>query len=126
MAEKIKGRHLALDLLRSALAQPLINELERNGVNLRFEYCFELLWKTSKRVHNSLGIQSQSPRPVIRDLANQGFISDAENWMTLLEARNYTSHTYNEATAKWVYFQSSIFLKQPDALLARLKNELKK
>lgn len=116
----------ALDSLRSALSQPPKNDLERDGVIQRFEYCFELFWKTSKRALNTLGIQSQSPRSVIRDLANQGFISDAELWMALLEARNYTSHTYNEATAQWVFSQSSIFLAQADALLARLKTELKK
>lgn len=116
----------ALNSLRQAVAQPPKNDLERDGGIQRFKYCFELVWKTSKRALNALGIQSQSPRSVIRDLAQQGFISDAVLWMSLLEARNYTSHTYNEATAKWVFSHCSLFLKEADMLVVRLKSEINK
>jgi nucleotidyltransferase substrate binding protein (TIGR01987 family) len=69
-----------LQSLRCALDQPPLNDLERDGVVQRFECCFELLWKTSKRVLHSVGIEPASPRSVIRDLARQGFINDAEEW----------------------------------------------
>jgi nucleotidyltransferase substrate binding protein (TIGR01987 family) len=113
----------ALGSLRSALSQPPRNDLERDGVIQRFEYCFELLWKTSKRALKSFGVESASPRSVIRDLARQGFITDAEEWMMLLEARNYTSHTYNEITAQWVFSKCSVFLLLAGELIQKLKAE---
>lgn len=109
--------------LRQALLTAPKNDLERDGVIQRFEYTFELVWKTGKRVLHKAGLQPQSPRAVIRDLAQQGFIESAEIWMTLLEARNYTSHTYNESTAQWVFSQCPIFLSQAEILIEKLKAE---
>jgi hypothetical protein len=60
---------------------------------------------------------------VIRELAQQSLIADADLWMLLLEARNYTSHTYNESTAQWVFSQASRFLLEAELLVAKLKAE---
>lgn len=89
----------------------------------RFECCFDLLWKTSKRALQSFGVESASPRSVIRDLARQDFIADAEEWMMLLEATNDTSHTYNETTAQWVFFKCSDFLMLGYELIHKLEAE---
>ncbi len=113
----------ALASLESALARAPQNDLERDGVIQRFEYSFELAWKTGKRFLFGLGIVSTSPRSVLRDLAQQGLISDANLWLQLLVARNYTSHTYNEATAQWVYSQAEPFLRVAKELLNRMKVE---
>ncbi len=113
----------ALESLRKAVANPPRNDLERDGVIQRFEYSFELTWKTAKRVLARAGVDAQSPRAVIRELAQQGLIADAELWMLLLEARNYTSHTYNESTAQWVFSQASRFLLEAELLVAKLKAE---
>jgi len=114
----------AINSLREALASPPRNTLERDGVIQRFEYSFELLWKTAKRVLQKIGIVSNSPRSVIRDLAKQGLIMNAELWLLLLEARNYTSHSYNEEVAQWVFQQSTTFLTEADELISKLKAEI--
>jgi nucleotidyltransferase substrate binding protein (TIGR01987 family) len=116
----------ALNSLQKAVATPPRNDLERDGVIQRFEYSFELTWKIAKRVLARNGIEAQSPRSVIRELAQQGFIADAELWMLLLEARNYTSHTYNESTAQWVFSQAAQFLFEAEILVAKLRVEASK
>jgi hypothetical protein len=63
---------------------------------------------------------------VIRELAQQGFIADAELWMLLPDARNYTSQTYNESTAQWVFSQAARFLSESEILMERLKAETRK
>ncbi len=116
----------AVASLQEGLARPPANDLERDGVIQRFEYTFELTWKTSKRVLDGMGIKSNSPRSVIRDLANQGFISDASAWLEMLHARNYTSHIYNESVAKWVFSVCSPFLLAAEKLILKLKAEVGK
>lgn len=116
----------ALASLHDALAQPPKNDLERDGVIQRFEYSFELVWKIGKRVLHEIGIKSHSPRSVIRDLAQQGLLDDADAWMRILSARNYTSHTYNEDTAKWVFSLCKPFLTAAEALVFKLKKEAAK
>ena len=113
----------ALASLRAGLAHPPRNDLERDGVIQRFEYSFEVVWKVAKRFLNKSGVPSASPRAVIRDLAQQGHISDARRWMLMLEARNYTSHTYKEEVAKWVFSLCAPFLQEAEVLVAKLKLE---
>jgi len=114
----------AMNSLREALSSPPKSDLERDGIIHRFKYSFELLWKTAKRVLQKIGIVSNSPRSVMRDLAKQGLIMNAELWLLLLEARNYTSHSYNEEVAKWVFQQSTTFLAEADDLISKLKAEI--
>ena len=116
----------ALASLHVALAQAPKNDLERDGVIQRFEYSFELVWKIGKRVLDEMGVKSHSPRSVIRDLAQQGFLIDGDAWMRILTARNYTSHTYNEDTARWVFSLCKPFLAAAEDLVSRLKAETAK
>lgn len=114
----------AIASLKKALQAPPANDLERDGVIQRFEYSFEAIWKVGKRVLAKMGVTSTSPRAVIRDLAQQGLLADPRSWMLFLEARNYTSHTYDEATAQWVFSQSGPFLQAAEELLKALKTEV--
>lgn len=95
----------ALERLREALALPY-SEVVRDGVIQRFEFTFELLWKTLQIYLQHLGYEANSPRRVLREAFEAGIIvSDAEGdgWMAMLDDRNLTSHTYDEALAEAVY-----------------------
>ena len=116
----------AVASLKEALSRPPANDLERDGVIQRFEYTFELLWKTSKRALDTMDIKSSSPRSVIRDLAQQGLISDGSAWMAMLYARNYTSRIYNESVAKWVFSVCLPFLHAAESLILKLKAEVQR
>ena len=89
----------AITQLEKALAQPK-DEFIRDSVIQRFEFTFELAWKTAKKV---LGTQSVGTKIIIREMAQQGFINDTNLWFDLLEARNLSVHTYKEELAEKVY-----------------------
>jgi nucleotidyltransferase substrate binding protein (TIGR01987 family) len=71
-------------------------EQEKAGTIQAFEYCFELSWKTMKRILQNSGIIASSPREVLRQAALDGLIEDPEIWFIFLKKRNLTTHTYNE------------------------------
>ncbi|HEX7902634.1 MAG TPA: HI0074 family nucleotidyltransferase substrate-binding subunit [Chitinophagaceae bacterium] len=78
-----------------------MNDLEMNGLIQRFEFTFELAWKTLWDLLKYKG-HSQLPDTVavVLNLAiDEGWLNDAENWKKMRQSRNQTSHTYNEGTA---------------------------
>ncbi len=101
------------------------SDIERDGAIQRFEYSFELSWKTLKTVLEYFGVEDcKSPRKALQAGLIQGFINtkDQEVWLKMLDDRNQTTHIYHEEVA------SSIFshLHQYYQLMLHLKNKLKK
>ena len=77
-------------------------EQEKAGAIQAFEYCFELVWKTMRRLLEVRGQIANSPREVIRMAALESFIEDPEIWFDFLKKRNITVHTYQEKEAEEV------------------------
>ena len=75
---------------------------EKAGTIQAFEYCFELVWKTMKRLLEARGQIANSPREVFRMAALENFITDPELWFDFLKKRNMTVHTYEEKQAEEV------------------------
>ncbi|HHW55140.1 MAG: nucleotidyltransferase substrate binding protein [bacterium] len=73
-----------------------LNVLEKEGLIQRFEYTFELAWKTVKDFLEGQGVSANFPREVIKQAFHYGVIKDGEVWMDMLEKRNLLAHTYNE------------------------------
>jgi nucleotidyltransferase substrate binding protein (TIGR01987 family) len=73
-----------------------LNRLEKEGLIQRFEYTFELSWKTMKDYLEGKGIDAAYPRDVIRSAFAFGLIGQGEVWIEMLERRNLLSHTYDE------------------------------
>jgi nucleotidyltransferase substrate binding protein (TIGR01987 family) len=73
-----------------------LSVLEKEGLVQRFEYTFELSWKTLKDYLESQGSPVQFPRDVIKEAFSAGVIEDGETWMDMLDNRNLMSHTYQE------------------------------
>jgi len=71
-------------------------ELEQDGAIQRFEFTFELTWKTLKRILSFKGITANSPRDVFRESAKQNFIEDPTVWFEFIKKRNLSSHTYDQ------------------------------
>ena len=92
-------------LLKEALEEKPIDEyskLEQEGIIQRFEYTFELAWKTIKDKLFYEGYDEKTPRAVIRRAFEVEFITeeDTEIWLDSLDKRNILSHTYNEDAAR--------------------------
>jgi len=86
-------------LLREALENGpgSLNKLEQEGVIQRFEYTFELAWKSMKDYleENGVLIAPVTPRQVVKDAFAAKLIEDGQIWIDMLDHRNLLSHTYD-------------------------------
>jgi len=75
-----------------------MSDLEKEGVVQRFEYTFELAWKTLKDYLDYSGVifDQITPRSVIKQAFAARIIADGRMWMEMLEQRNLMSHTYDK------------------------------
>lgn len=86
----------AFSLLISACEEKNLSLLEKEGIVQRFEYTFELAWKTMKDYLNYKGIDVSLPRDVIKQAFAHSIITNGELWIRMLESRNVMSHAYDE------------------------------
>lgn len=93
-------------------------DVTRDAAIQRFEFTFELAWKTLKRILKHKGIIANNPRDVFREAAQQGLITQVDTWFTFLENRNLTIHVYNEKIAEKIYNGLAQFNSEIDKLLA--------
>ena len=97
--EKLKKASKKLDdAVREA-----IDELDRDGAIQRFEFTFEVFWKTLRIFLEYEGYRCAGPRSCIKEAARRGFLHEAEIVLDMLEDRNKTSHIYDESTAKEIF-----------------------
>ena len=76
------------------------NDLLRDGLIQRFEFTFELAWKTLKAIFEDEGLVGlNSPKTVLREAFSAGLIKKDELWLAMLSDRNTTAHIYNEQLA---------------------------
>lgn len=94
----------ATERLKEALEQEE-SDLMIDGVLHRYEFTFELAWKTLKDYLEYLGItmNTGSPREVIKESFAHNLIQDGETWIKMMLARNSLSHLYDEETSRQVY-----------------------
>ena len=94
--ERKKDYKNALNRLREAL-QEEPTELAIDGILHRFEFTFELAWKTIKDYLEYMGISEKtgSPRENIQLGFKHGIISDGELWIEIMLARNSLAHIYD-------------------------------
>jgi nucleotidyltransferase substrate binding protein (TIGR01987 family) len=79
------------------------DEYIRDGAIQRFEYTFELAWKSMQRLLKEEGVRAGSPKQTFRAAMEAGIIESVEPWFEFLKARNLTVHTYNADMADEVY-----------------------
>ncbi|MEN3015369.1 MAG: nucleotidyltransferase substrate binding protein [bacterium] len=78
-----------------------INELEQQGLIQAFEYTFELSWNLMRDYLIFQGVSGISgSRDTIKNAFKFEIIEDDKLWLEMLEARNLTTHTYDEELAK--------------------------
>ena len=73
-----------------------LDDLAKEGLVQRFEYTFELSWKTLKDYLESEGLTVKFPREVIKTAYQNDLIDNGDIWMEMLEQRNLMTHTYDE------------------------------
>jgi nucleotidyltransferase substrate binding protein (TIGR01987 family) len=111
--QRFQNFHRARGLLSEALEHgpAALSPLEKEGVIQRFEYSFELAWKTTKDYLEESGIviSPVTPRQVVKEAFAAKVIADGQVWIDMLDHRNLLSHTYDLA----------VFEKAVEAIAAR-------
>ena len=98
----------ALSQLTRFMERKELNDLEEQGLIQSFEYNHELAWKVLKDFLEFKNIEGQlfGSKDVSREAFKQGLLGDKEEdgiiWMNMINARNLTSHTYNEETTRLI------------------------
>lgn len=94
----------ATNRLKEAL-QEKENEITIDGTLHRYEFTFELAWKTLKDYLEYLGISATtgSPREVIKESFAHNIIENGEIWIKMMLARNSLSHLYDEESSRQIY-----------------------
>lgn len=104
MLQKVENYQNALRRLEEAIAryQAAPNDtLYRDGLIQRFEFTFELAWKSLKEYMEDQGMVMTivSPRSVLKEAYAAGIIDNPDIWNEAVDSRNLMSHIYDEETA---------------------------
>ncbi len=107
--------------LAKALNEPE-SEFIRDASIQRFEFTYELLWKTIKVFLEEIhGVRTVSPRQVFKEAFALELIDNEDVFLEMIEARNLLSHTYNENQASMIYRKLPSFLESFNLVLEKLK-----
>jgi len=100
------------------------DDLYIDGILQRFEFTFELAWKTMKDYLEYLGIIDKigSPREVIQSAFKSNLIDDGEAWIAMMISRNELAHLYDEEESRVIYERiKSEYVTLIEKLLEKLK-----
>ena len=102
-----------------------LRETIRAGVIQNFEVAYEQSWKMMKRwLSANVGstyVDGVTRRELFRLAAENRLITDVDRWMEHHDARNATSHTYNEEAAQNVFEEAIEFVHNVKQLLRALE-----
>jgi nucleotidyltransferase substrate binding protein (TIGR01987 family) len=98
--QRFENFERAFGLLKEAFTRTpeAMSDLEKEGAIQRFEYTFELAWKTLKDylVYNGVAFDQITPRSVIKQAFAAKIIQDGQTWIEMLDQRSLMSHTYDD------------------------------
>ena len=106
--ERFKQRREDFNNALERLEESIIEEptdIIIDGCLHRFEFTFELAWKTIKDYLEYMGVveKTGSPREIIQNGFKQGIIEDGEGWIDMMLSRNSLSHLYDEKESRKIY-----------------------
>ena len=107
--ERFRERQSEVDRATARLTEAVAapdTPIVRDAVIQRFEFSFELVWKTLKLHLEHQGQECGGPRATLKKAFSEGIIptaDEADVWLRMIEDRNLTSHAYDEALAGSIY-----------------------
>ena len=80
------------------------DDIYQDALIKRFEFTFELCWKTLREFMLDQGylMEIASPKGVFALAYQEGILHDEALWLDMLESRNLTSHDYGRKTAETI------------------------
>ncbi len=98
--KKIENYIYCLGVLQRADFEKAYNdEIYRMGVIGQFNLTFELSWKALQavlRLHGVSEAETGSPREILKLGYKNGFVTDSETWLLMLNKRNVITHVYDD------------------------------
>lgn len=94
----------ALNALQQMVEKPM--QADRSNIDAciqRFEFTIELFWKLLRRILEVKGLIVLYPKDVLRAAYSGHLIEEETLWLSMLNDRNQTSHTYDERLADAIY-----------------------
>lgn len=108
----------ALERLKEAILQSP-TDIIIDGTLQRYEFTFELAWKTMKDYleYNGIIDSVATPRAIIQSAYQSKIIKNGEMWIQMMLDRNVLSHLYDEEKSREIYDNiKNKYLKQFDEL----------
>lgn len=108
MLQKIENFRRAVERLQEALTDSARNPestVIRDGVIQRFEFTFELAWKSLREYMADQGADMSGvvfSKQVFKAAYAAQLIDDEQVWLDMLTSRNITSHVYDDQQAAQV------------------------
>ncbi len=98
------------------------SDLKTDAVIQRFEFTFELVWKTLKRALLYEGEICKTPKECLKNAFRIGLLNDEGPWLSMLEDRNLTAHIYDENIAFEISQRIQNYQSAVDDLICELKH----
>jgi nucleotidyltransferase substrate binding protein (TIGR01987 family) len=96
----------------------------RDGVIQRFEIAMDLSWKITARVLREVyGVQDSdilTKKDIFRQAAKYRLLDNPEAWFGHYDARNDTSHQYDNEVAERTFARARLYLADAQSLLQSL------
>lgn len=125
--QKLANLDNALKQLKSALEEPLDKKkLVIDATIQRFEFCYELLWKTLKVFLEQEGIEANTPKQIFQAAYQARWINHDALWSDMIKDRNTTSHVYNEKIAVEIYERVKKYFPEMQQVSIFLRNKQKR
>jgi nucleotidyltransferase substrate binding protein (TIGR01987 family) len=117
----------AVQRLKEAVAElqtETASDVVRDGVIQRFEFTYELAWKSMKKYLQSIGIVDvNSPKAIIKEAFTQQIITNETTWLQMLSDRDLTSHVYKESLAVEISDRiTGLYVAEFEQLISRMGN----
>lgn len=103
-----------------------LSDLEKEGLIQRFEYTYELSWKTLQDFLRYKGyLDFAGPNATLSLALQDGYITDADGWRRMKKSRELMSHTYDEEQADLIVSDiAEVYVHLLNQLSIRLTKEL--
>jgi nucleotidyltransferase substrate binding protein (TIGR01987 family) len=123
LIERLVIARRALSTLQEVVRLEHPSRIERDAAIQRFEYTCEAVWKAAQRYLQEVeGVSVGSPKGSIRASRDVGLLTDEQTviGLEMIDDRNLTVHTYNEAVAEEIYSGLPSYVDLLDAWLTAM------
>ena len=124
--EKLKQLTKAVKSWKAAMEEPY-SDISRDAAIQRYEFSFELLWKTVKVfLKENEGVECNSPKSCFRESRNHIGLTpkEIELCMKMTADRNVSVHVYSEKLAKALFNRLKPYLEIADKIRGEISKRI--